>query len=121
MDTAAECELSTANPRGVGGTRALCCRAQRSVRIAAKSMRDDGARNVRALCGIMRDNIGANQKAFVMEANKRLATAILAIAVGVPSAAFAEDMTVPQPMTSAGARVSFLHGFPSAPKIPMQS
>ena len=50
-----------------------------------------------------------------MKINKLLVAAVLAIAIGAPIAAFVGDMNMPQPMTSTGARVSFLHGFPTAP------
>ena len=46
-----------------------------------------------------------------MKTNKLLAMAVLAVAVGAPIAAFVEDTNVPQPTTSTGVRVPFLHGF----------
>ena len=54
-----------------------------------------------------------------MKANKLLVAAVLATAIGAPIAAFVEDMKVPQPMTSAGVRVPFLHGLPTA-QVPIQ-
>jgi len=45
-----------------------------------------------------------------MKINKLLIAAVLAIAIGAPIAAFVEDKNVPQPKTSTGLRVSFLHG-----------
>src|SRR5204863_2915694 len=44
-----------------------------------------------------------------MKINKLLVAAVLAIAIGVPIAAFVEESNVPQ--TSPGIRVPFLHGF----------
>jgi hypothetical protein len=46
-----------------------------------------------------------------MKINKLLAAAVLAIAVGAPIAAFVQEKNVPQPTTSTGIRVPFLHGF----------
>jgi thiol-disulfide isomerase/thioredoxin len=48
-----------------------------------------------------------------MNTNKLLVAAVLVIAIGAPIAGFAGDMKGPQPMTSTGIRVPFLHGFPS--------
>ncbi len=45
-----------------------------------------------------------------MQTNKRLVAAVLAIAIGAPVVVFAGDMNVPQPTTSTGVRVPFLHG-----------
>jgi thiol-disulfide isomerase/thioredoxin len=45
-----------------------------------------------------------------MKTRKVLATAVLAIAIGVPIAGFVEDKSMPQTTTSAGERVPFLHG-----------
>jgi thiol-disulfide isomerase/thioredoxin len=45
-----------------------------------------------------------------MKINKLLIAAVLAIAIGAPIAAFVEDKNVPQPKTSTGLRVPFLHG-----------
>ena len=50
-----------------------------------------------------------------MKINKLLVAAVLAIAIGAPVAGFVGDLYMPQPTTSTGARVSFLHGFPTAP------
>jgi thiol-disulfide isomerase/thioredoxin len=50
-----------------------------------------------------------------MKINKLLVAAVLAIAIGVPIAAFVGDITVSQPTTSSGVRVPFLHGFPTPP------
>ena len=49
-----------------------------------------------------------------MKANKLLAAAVLAMAIGAPIAGFLGDMKG-QSMTSTGVRVPFLHGFPTAP------
>jgi thiol-disulfide isomerase/thioredoxin len=48
-----------------------------------------------------------------MKTNKLLVAAVLAIAIGAPIAAFVHDINGPQPMTSTGVRVPFLHGFPT--------
>ena len=48
-----------------------------------------------------------------MKINKLLVAAVLATAIGAPIAGFVGDMKVPQPMTSTGVRVPFLHGFPT--------
>jgi thiol-disulfide isomerase/thioredoxin len=45
--------------------------------------------------------------------SKLLATAVLAIAIRAPIAGYAEDMNMPQTITSAGVRVPFLHGAPT--------
>ena len=50
-----------------------------------------------------------------MKINKLLVAAVLAIAIGAPIAGFVGDTNMPQPTTSTGARVPFLHGFPTAP------
>jgi len=52
-----------------------------------------------------------------MKTNKLLAAAVLAVAIGVPIAAYVEDLNVPQ-STSPG--VPFIHGFPTA-EVPNQS
>jgi thiol-disulfide isomerase/thioredoxin len=44
-----------------------------------------------------------------MNTNKLLGAAMLATAIGAPTAAFPGDTNVPQPTTSAGVRVPFLH------------
>jgi thiol-disulfide isomerase/thioredoxin len=49
-----------------------------------------------------------------MKANKLLAAAVLAMAIGAPIAGFLGDMKG-QSMTSTGVRVPFLHGFPTGP------
>jgi thiol-disulfide isomerase/thioredoxin len=54
-----------------------------------------------------------------MKTNKLLGAAVLAIAIGAPIAGFVKDKNMPQPTTSAGLRVPFLHGVPGA-GIPMQ-
>ena len=46
-----------------------------------------------------------------MKTNKLLAAAVLTIAVGAPIAGFVQETSVPQPTTSPGVRVPFLHGF----------
>jgi thiol-disulfide isomerase/thioredoxin len=51
----------------------------------------------------------------MMKPNKFLMAAVLAVAIGAPIAGFVEEMNVPQPMTSTGVRVSFLHGLLTAP------
>ena len=43
--------------------------------------------------------------------SKLLVAAVLATTIGAPIAGFAEDTNVPQPMTSTGVRVPFLHRF----------
>jgi thiol-disulfide isomerase/thioredoxin len=55
-----------------------------------------------------------------MKPNKFLMAAVLVGAIGAPIAGFVEEMNVPQPMTSTGVRVAFLHGFLTAP-IPNQA
>jgi len=54
-----------------------------------------------------------------MKTNKLLIAAVLATAIGAPIAGFVGEMKG-QSMTSAGVRVPFLHGFPTA-KVPNQS
>jgi thiol-disulfide isomerase/thioredoxin len=49
-----------------------------------------------------------------MKSNKLLVAAVLAIAIGAPIAAFLEESKVPQPTTTPGVRVPFLHGLPTA-------
>jgi len=46
-----------------------------------------------------------------MKTTKLLTTAILAAAIGAPIAGFLGDTAMPQPSTSTGVRVPFLHGF----------
>jgi thiol-disulfide isomerase/thioredoxin len=46
-----------------------------------------------------------------MKTNMLLIAAVLTIAIGAPIVAFVEDTNVPQPTTSTGIRVPFLHGF----------
>jgi len=46
-----------------------------------------------------------------MKMSKLLVAAALAVAIGVPIAAFVGDISVSQPTTSPGVRVPFLHGF----------
>ena len=46
-----------------------------------------------------------------MKTNKLLVAAVLATAVGTPIAGFGRDMNMPQPTTSPGVRVPFLHGW----------
>ena len=48
-----------------------------------------------------------------MKTNKLLVAAVLAIAIGAPIAGFVGDMNEPQPTTSTGVRVPFLHGLPT--------
>ena len=55
-----------------------------------------------------------------MRTNKLLVAAVLAAAIGAPTAGSARDMNVAQPMTSTGIRVPFLHGFPTG-RIASQS
>jgi thiol-disulfide isomerase/thioredoxin len=50
-----------------------------------------------------------------MKPNKLLVAAVLATAIGAAIAGFVRDVNVPQPTTSTGVRVPFLHGFPTAP------
>jgi thiol-disulfide isomerase/thioredoxin len=50
-----------------------------------------------------------------MKTNKLLVAAVLATAVGAAMAGFGEDMNMPQPTTSPGIRVPFLHGLPTGP------
>jgi thiol-disulfide isomerase/thioredoxin len=49
-----------------------------------------------------------------MRTSKLLASAVLAVAIGAPIAAFVEESSMPQSTTSPGVRVPFLHGFPTA-------
>ena len=49
-----------------------------------------------------------------MNTSKLLVAAVLAIAIGAPIAGFFGDMNMPQPTTSTGIRVPFLHGLPLA-------
>src|SRR3954449_2015566 len=53
-----------------------------------------------------------------MKTSKVLAAAVLAIATGVPIAAFVGEKNMP--LTSAELRVPFLHGYPADP-MPVQS
>jgi thiol-disulfide isomerase/thioredoxin len=48
-----------------------------------------------------------------MKTSKLAVAAVLAAAIGAPTAGSAGDMNVAQPMTSTGIRVPFLHGFPT--------
>jgi thiol-disulfide isomerase/thioredoxin len=48
-----------------------------------------------------------------MKTNKLLVAAVLAMAIGAPIAGFVGDTNVPQPTTSPGVRVPFLHGLPT--------
>ncbi len=50
-----------------------------------------------------------------MKTNKLLVAAVLATAIGAPVAGFGGDMNMPQPTTSPGVRVPFLHGLPTGP------
>lgn len=50
-----------------------------------------------------------------MNTNTFLVGAVLATVIGAPIAGFAGDTNVPQPMTSPGVRVPFLHGLPTGP------
>jgi len=45
-----------------------------------------------------------------MSTNKLLVAAVLGMSIGAPIAGLAEDTKVPQPITSSGVRVPFLHG-----------
>ena len=54
-----------------------------------------------------------------MRKNKLLVAAVFAGAIGVPTAAFAEGRNMPQPMTSTGERVAFLHGLFAVRDHPM--
>src|SRR5450432_374801 len=49
-----------------------------------------------------------------MKSSNLLATAVLAIALWAPIAGFVGDMSMPQPITTKGVRVPFLHGFSTA-------
>ncbi len=49
---------------------------------------------------------------FINKGSRHLVAAALAAAIGAPIACFAEEMTVPEPTTSTGVRVPFLHGLP---------
>jgi thiol-disulfide isomerase/thioredoxin len=55
-----------------------------------------------------------------MRTNKLLVAAVLAAAIGAPTAGSSGDMNVAQPTTSTGVRVPFLHGFPTG-RIASQS
>ena len=48
-----------------------------------------------------------------MKTRTLLVAAVLVIAIGAPIAGFVKDTKVPQPPTSTGIRVPFLHAFPS--------
>jgi thiol-disulfide isomerase/thioredoxin len=48
-----------------------------------------------------------------MKTNKLLVAAVLAMAIGAPIAGFVGETNVPQPTTSPGVRVPFLHGLPT--------
>ena len=50
-----------------------------------------------------------------MKANRLLVAAVLAIAIGAPTAGTGRDMTVAQATSSPGIRVPFLHGLPTGP------
>jgi thiol-disulfide isomerase/thioredoxin len=54
-----------------------------------------------------------------MRTNKLLVAALLVTAIGAPIAGSAGDINVPQPITSPGLRVPFLHGFHSG-RIPSE-
>ena len=54
-----------------------------------------------------------------MRTNKLLVAAVLVTAIGAPIAGSAGDINVPQPITSPGLRVPFLHGFHSG-RIPSE-
>jgi thiol-disulfide isomerase/thioredoxin len=47
-----------------------------------------------------------------MKTHRRLVAAVIATAMGAPVSCFAEEMKVPEPTTSTGVRVPFLHGLP---------
>jgi thiol-disulfide isomerase/thioredoxin len=49
---------------------------------------------------------------FINKGSRHLVAAALAAAIGAPIACFAEEMNVPEPTTSTGVRVPFLHGLP---------
>jgi thiol-disulfide isomerase/thioredoxin len=49
-----------------------------------------------------------------MNVSKLLVVTVLAMAIGAPIAGFLMDRNAVQPMTSAGVRVPFLHGLPTA-------
>jgi thiol-disulfide isomerase/thioredoxin len=49
---------------------------------------------------------------FINKGSRHLVAAALAAAIGAPIACFAEEMKVPEPTTSTGVRVPFLHGLP---------
>jgi hypothetical protein len=48
-----------------------------------------------------------------MQTNKLLVVAVLAIAIGAPIAGFVGDSKMPQPTTSPGVGLPFLHGYPT--------
>jgi hypothetical protein len=48
-----------------------------------------------------------------MKTNKLLVAAVLAMAIAAPIAGFVGDTNVPQPTSSPGVRVPFLHGLPT--------
>jgi thiol-disulfide isomerase/thioredoxin len=74
----------------------------------------NGAHNVRAVCGVIRGDIGSSPEGHSsMKTNKLLIAAVLAIALGAPIAGFVANMGGAQPMTSTEVRVPFLHGFPT--------
>jgi len=50
-----------------------------------------------------------------MKTSKLLIAAVLAIAIGAPIAGFLGDASVPQPTTSTGIRLPFLHGIATGP------
>jgi thiol-disulfide isomerase/thioredoxin len=49
---------------------------------------------------------------FINKGSRHLVAAALAAAIGAPIACFAEEMKVPEPTTSTGVGVPFLHGLP---------
>ena len=50
-----------------------------------------------------------------MRTKKILVAAVLAIAIGAPIAGFVGDSKMPQPTTSTGVGLPFLHGYPTGP------
>jgi len=50
-----------------------------------------------------------------MKTSRLLVIAVLALAIAAPIAGFLGDATMPQPTSSTGERLPFLHGFPTGP------
>src|SRR5215216_207321 len=95
--------------RRLGRAGTLQCRAPRRVQTPPQTHLKTSARALRARSPVKR---GHRDGHSAMKTDKLLVAAVLAIAIGAPIAGFVGDTNVPQPTTSPGVRVPFLHGLP---------